>query len=201
MKETERRKRFFQIALKLINEKGFKAMTMRDLAEALECDVSNIYNYVPSKMALLDQLLFEISHKFHEGMADIEGSAYPPIEKIKAIIAMHVRLTVENPYQVALLTSEWRNLKKTKKKKKKNETDRVKEFLEFRASYEKKLESIIQAGIKSGDIPDSNSTFLTKSVLSSVRWLYNWYTPDNQQVNPVELERLMTNFVLKGLSK
>ena len=32
MKETERRKRFFQIALQLINKKGYKAMTMRELA-------------------------------------------------------------------------------------------------------------------------------------------------------------------------
>jgi len=28
MKETERRKRFFQVALQLIHEKGFKAMTI-----------------------------------------------------------------------------------------------------------------------------------------------------------------------------
>jgi len=69
MKETERRKRFFLIALQLINKKGYKAMTMRELATALDCDVSNIYNYIKSKHALLEQLLFEISNKFHHGIS------------------------------------------------------------------------------------------------------------------------------------
>lgn len=193
MKETDRRKRFFQTALKLINEKGFKAMTMRVLADELACDVSNIYNYVDSKRALLDQLLFEISGKFHDGMADIESSAYSPIEKIKAVIGMHVRLTVENPYQVTLLISEWRNLKK-------GEPDREKEFLEFRSTYEKKFQSIIQEGIDTGEISEANTEFLTRSILSSIRWMYSWYTPDNP-INPVELERLMTNFVLNGIQK
>ena len=83
MKETERRKRFFRVALGLINRKGFKAMTMRMLAAELECDVSNIYNYVKSKHDILEQLLFEISGKFHEGIANITASNISPLDKLK----------------------------------------------------------------------------------------------------------------------
>lgn len=191
MKETLRRKRFFDTALRLINEKGFKAMTMRLLADELQCDVSNIYNYVKSKHALLEQLLFEISNKFHEGMTAIESSSYGPLEKIKSVIAMHVRITTEHPYQVALLTSEWRNLN----------TEKEKEFLAFRQTYEKKLQSIINAGITSGDFSDTNEEFLVNSILSAIRWLYSWYSPDENELNPIEIERLMTNFILKGIMK
>lgn len=191
MKETERRKRFFTTALELINEKGYKAMTMRELANKLDCDVSNIYNYVKSKHALLEQLLFEISNKFHEGMESINSSAYSPIEKLKAVIALHVRLTVAHPYQVVLLVNEWRHLKE----------DRQKAFIEFRDTYEQRLASIIQEGIEEGVLQSDNLEFTTNCILSSIRWLYTWYSPKDTSTNPVELERMMTHFVLNGISK
>ncbi len=195
MKETDRRKRFFNTALQLIHEKGFKAMTMRVLADKLECDVSNIYNYVKSKHALLEQLLFEISNKFHEGIAIIETTENTPIEKLKAVIALHVRLTVEHPYQVTLLVNEWRNLRSDDKHPK------LQEFITFRNTYEQKLTAIIATGIEQGELSGENLEFTTNCILSSIRWLYSWYNPNNSAINPAELERLMINFVLNGVRK
>ena len=194
MKETEKRKRFFQIALKLIQQKGFKAMTMRKLAEAMNCDVSNIYNYVKSKDEILEQLLFEISTKFHDGMTNIESSNDTPSKKLKAVIALHIRLTIAHPNQVALLVNEWRNLRSTKGHTK------LQDFIEFRTNYEQKLKAIVANGIQAGQFSGDNIEFTTNCILSSIRWLYSWYTPEKPAVNPVELEQLMTGFILNGVA-
>ena len=53
-----KRQRFLDEALKLIHEKGFKGMTMRNIAEKLNCDVANVYNYIENKQALLEERLF-----------------------------------------------------------------------------------------------------------------------------------------------
>lgn len=195
MKETSRKKRFFQTALQLIHEKGFKAMTMRNLAEKLDCDVSNIYNYVQSKHALLAQLLFEISQKFHKGIASIEATNDSPRKKLEEIIALHVQLTVEHPYQVTLLVEEWRNLKSKKEK----EQIKFEEFITFRNNYEQKLTTIIADGIEQGELRGENLVFTTNCVLSSIRWLYSWYSPTTTDLNQVELEQLMTNFIMNGV--
>ena len=42
-----------QNALKLFSEKGFSAVSMRDLAEAVGISVSTIYHYYESKQALI----------------------------------------------------------------------------------------------------------------------------------------------------
>ena len=189
MKETEKRKRFFRVALKLINEKGFKAMSMRLLAKELECDVSNIYNYVKSKHDILEQLLFDISNKFHEGMTTIESSNDNPLDKLNAVIVLHVRLTVENPYQVVLLVNEWRHLKLEKQE----------EFVTFRNTYEEKLQSIIGQGMDQGVLKKGNIEFTMNCILSSIRWLYSWYSPINTNLNQLELEQLMTNFIMNGV--
>ena len=62
MKQTStKREHFFNEALKLIHEKGFKATTMRDIAQRMNFDASNSYNYVKSKQEILESFLFKTS--------------------------------------------------------------------------------------------------------------------------------------------
>jgi len=42
---------------------------------------------------------------------------------------------------------------------------------------------------------------ITHAVLSSVRWIYYWYTDHSEEVNPVELEKQLTEFVLGGVER
>lgn len=160
MKETDRRKEFYKIALKIIKEKGFKAMTMRDIATEMECDVSNIYNFVKSKEAILDHLLFEISDKFHVGMTAIESSNYSALDKLKAVVSLHIRLTFENPNQVLLLTNEWKLLK----------PDAQKRFLDFRNDYENRLKNILKEGRNQNIFRIEDIDFTTNCILSAIRW-------------------------------
>jgi len=91
-------------------------MTMRELADKLQCDKSNIYNYIKSKQDLLDMLLFEIADKFHKGISEIESSSYSALDKLKAIIRLHVTMTFENPYKMNIHATEWRFLDEARKK-------------------------------------------------------------------------------------
>lgn len=186
MEVNDKRRAFYNIALSLIKKKGFKAMTMRDLATEMQCDVANIYNYTKSKDTLLENLLFEISEKFHSGISAIETSGFSAIEKLKAIISLHIRLTVEYPNQVLLLVNEWRNLKE----------DSLKKFINFRNTYEKSLATILEQGVHNKEFDIENIEFTTNCVLSSLRWLYGW---NHDNFNHVELERMMRAFIFGGL--
>lgn len=183
------REQFIAESLRLFQEKGFKATTMRDIAMRLNIEAPTIYNYVPSKQALLDRLVFEIANKFLEGMQFINQSSYNPIEKLKALINLNVRLTSEYPYQVALLVSNWKHLA----------PDRMTAFLENRGAYESAFRGIVEAGIREGHFRDMDAEIATFSILSSIRWLFNWYIQQKVQVNPIELEKQLTEFILKGI--
>ena len=183
------REQFLEESLKLFQEKGFKATTMRDIATRLNIEAPTIYNYIPSKQALLDMLVFEIANKFLEGMQFIEQSSYNPGEKLKALINLNVRLTSEYPYQVALLVSNWKHLA----------PDRMTAFLENRGAYERAFQSIVEAGIQEGLFRNMNVEIATFSILSSIRWLFNWYIQQKEVVNPIELEKQLTEFIFKGI--
>lgn len=186
---SPRKKHFLDESLKMIHEKGYKATTMRDLADRMGFEVSNIYNFIDSKEALLETYLFQISEDFHSGIDHILESSYSPAEKLKALISLNINLTSTKPYQVGLLVNEWRNLQEPKLSK----------FVNRRSEYEGKVREIIQDGMDDGSFRPFDIDIITHSILSSVRWIYYWYTDHSEEVNPIELEKQLTEFVFGGI--
>lgn len=186
-----RRKRFFDTALKIIYEKGFKATTMRNIAEQLQCDVSNIYNYVKSKQQILENYLFLISAEFHEGIDAVLQVDISARKKLRKAVSMHVKLAIDKPYIVALLADEWRNLKGGK----------LEQFIAERKSYENKLNSIIEEGIANGEFITPNSQVTTYLVLSAVRWLHAIPPTLKQTVSSSDLEKQVLDFIFLGLDQ
>ncbi|MCB0669320.1 MAG: TetR family transcriptional regulator [Saprospiraceae bacterium] len=186
---TDRHQLFEEKALGLILEKGFRGMTMRDLAASMDCDVANIYNYIPSKQAFLHDQLFGMSTRFHQGIDEIVKSGLPSSEQIKALIQLYVRLTVEFPKQVALLSNEWRHLEASDRSM----------FLDERMRYEKKVKTMLSTGMRKGEIRQMNAQVATHLVLSALRWLF-MHIDSNPVKNRIRLEREIMSFVLTGLA-
>ena len=191
MKVSKRKQRFLQESLKLIHEKGFNATSMRDIAEHMQFEVANIYNYIDSKQSLLETFLFGISNEFHQGVLNIIEANLTPKEKLKALVNLHIRLTASKPYEVALLVNEWRHLQEP----------RLSEFIKEREAYEGYVRQIIKAGMDKGVVRKMDLDIANHVVLSSVRWLYSWYTSHPQPIAPAKLEQQITAFIWRGLAQ
>ena len=187
--KANKKERFFEVSLQLIHEKGFKATTMRNIADALDFKVANVYNYIDNKQSLLEIFLFDISAEFHHRIDHIIASSYTPKEKLRALISYHVQLPAEKPYHIGLLVNEWRNLK----------GEKLEQFLAERNAYEQKVQSIIKEGIDAGELRKMNLEVATFSILSSVRWLFSWYTSSETTINPIELEKQLVDFIFEGI--
>ncbi len=181
---------FQKKALQLIHQKGFKAMTMRDLATEMSCDIKNLYNYTKSKNALLENLLQEISEAFHQGMDKVLNANLTPTQQIEELIRLHVTLSFEKPLNVGLLSNESRNLSEPYLGK----------FNKQRQAYEDKVESIISAGIKNGEFRKLQTAIVTQSILGSLRWLYNYYY-QNDKLNPFDTIEELKKMILPGLQR
>jgi len=191
MDKNPKRERFITVATELLSEKGYKATTMRELAQRLDCDKSNIYNYTKSKQELLDQLLFGIADKFHQGLSDIENSSYSAVEKLKEVIRLHIRMTFDNPHKMNIHVNEWRFL----------EDERLAIFIKLRKIYEQKISRIVEDGIKEKSFKSGDVEFIRNCILSSIRWLYTWNISDKENLNPIEVEKNISEFILDGIRK
>ena len=191
MKNTTKKELFFKKTLKLISEKGFKATTMRDIAHELNFEVANVYNYIDSKEALLEGYIFGTLDEFLIYLDNIVDSSYSPVEKLKFVISKHAQYAIAKPYEIALFVYEWRNLKEPK----------LTEFKDKRSTYISKVNSIIEDGINQGSLRPMDSEFATFMFFSSMRWLFSMITNEEKKINPIEIEKQLTDFIFKGIGK
>ena len=178
---------FFNTALKLIAKKGFKATTMRDLAKVMDCDVSNLYNYIDSKQSFLETVLFDMNDLFQNQIDQIIESDYDAISQLKLVIRFYVELSIDRPLELSLLANEWRNL----------EGSKLTDFTIQRKLFESKVKNILEEGIKDKSISLIDSTLATHLFLSSLRLLFN---NSDTKLSKIELERQINMYIFKGLN-
>lgn len=190
MAKSVKKDLFFKETLKLIHEKGFRATTMRDIAERMNFEVANIYNYIDSKDALLENYVIGITKEFQTYMDNIIDSTFSPKDKLRMVISKHIQFTFEKPYQLALMANEWRNLKEPA----------LSEYVAKRSDYISKIASILEDGVEKGEFRPMNIEIATNSIVSSLRWSYNKYVDNsNTSINPIELEKQFMDFIFNGV--
>lgn len=188
--ERNRRQIILDEAAELFRERGYRATSMRDLAEKVGIEAASLYNHISSKQQLLCELLMQIAELFTEGMQKIDSLAISPTDKLNKLISLHVRLTVEHTKPIGLLTGEWIHLE-----------DPVQgEFLKLRKNYENRFVAILKAGMDKNEIVSVDPHIAMFSILSTLHGLQSWYRR-NRDMTFQELEEAMQQCLLKGLKK
>jgi AcrR family transcriptional regulator len=80
----ERRERILAAAREVIGQRGYEALTMRDLARASRVTVPTIYNLVGSKEQVLIAAVEEQTARFEAGLA--RGAELSPLERVIAVV-------------------------------------------------------------------------------------------------------------------
>tara|TARA_R110001632_G_scaffold62438_6_gene149965 strand:- start:6115 stop:6687 length:573 start_codon:yes stop_codon:yes gene_type:complete len=187
MLKQSRKEQIIKIAAKLFKEKGYSAVTMRDIAKALDIKAASLYNHITSKQDILKYVIISLAEEFTGGMNIIYSSSESSIDKLNRIISLHVDIAYRNPFQMSSLNNDWMHLEKD-----------VPYYLELRDSYEDNFRSIIKSGIASGQLANANSEVVLFSILSTLRNLYLWI-PKKEDVNPEELSNNLSQVLINGI--
>ncbi|BDS11710.1 TetR/AcrR family transcriptional regulator [Aureispira anguillae] len=191
--KKRKKEAIYEAAARLFREKGYKAASMRDLAERVDLKVSSLYSHIGSKEELLQKICFDNAHLFINGMDVIERMEGSTIDKIKAIIALHVDIAITNPTSVTVFNDEWKHLTND------NYESNLNQFLKLRKDYESRFQQIIIHGIKNKELKDIDSNVALYTILTSVRWLHYWYKP-SRKVSPDLLKTQIATLLLEGLA-
>jgi AcrR family transcriptional regulator len=103
LKQETRKEEIVRVAAKLFKEKGYSAVTMRDLAKAMGIKAASLYNHIKSKQDILRAIVISLAEEFTAEMKLIESSNISCIDKLNSIIELHVRISSQNSYGMACL--------------------------------------------------------------------------------------------------
>jgi len=189
LKPETRKDEIIKTAAKLFKEKGYSAVTMRDLAKAMGIKAASLYNHINSKQDILKDIIISLAEEFTEGMKAIKSSQGTSIEKLKAIVKLHVDITSRNTYGMASLNNDWMHLE-----------EKLEYYLQLRSNYENEFRDILIEGINQCEIVDSNVDVTLFSMLSTLRSLYLWI-PQKDDLNPERLAQNLSDVLIDGINK
>ena len=187
MKQMNRKEEIVRKAAYLFKNKGYSAVTMRDIANEMGIKAASLYNHISSKQEILNKVILSIALDFTDGMNLITSSGFSNVKKLEEVIALHVKITMDNPNGMACLNSDWMHLEET-----------LDQYLKLRNDYEQSFREILDEGALKQEIKDVNTEVMLFSILSTLRSLYLWI-PKKGDVNPKELASDLSKVLLKGI--
>ncbi|UPL47683.1 TetR/AcrR family transcriptional regulator [Hymenobacter sublimis] len=189
-RKTNKRQLILEEAAKLFKQKGFGGTSMRDLAGEVGIEAASMYNHIKSKDEILELICFRVSSTYISQLAEIEATQAPYVEKIKALICLHIRLMIEDGAAVSVANHDWKYLPEPA----------LKAFKDARKQYEKGFAALIEQGIAAGEFQPVNVSVALFTILSAVRWVELWYRP-GRELSAEELEANIVTMLLTGLER
>ncbi len=187
MKIETRKEEIIKVAAALFKEKGYSAVTMRDIATDMGMKAASLYNHISSKQHILKEIIIKIAEEFTSGLAIIKKSEATSLEKMRAMVALHIKITSSNTDGMASLNNDWMHLE-----------EKLDYYLELRSNYENDIRTIIKNGIAKGEIKDVSVDAMLFSILSTLRSLYLWI-PQKEHLNPEKLTQDLSKVLISGI--
>lgn len=189
MKSETRKGEIIKTAALLFKEKGFSAVTMRDIASAMGIKAASLYNHINSKQDILIDIIISLAEDFTKGLTMIKSSNATSIDKLKHIVELHIKITSQNTNEMATLNNDWMHLE-----------DQLEYYLELRHNYENNFRNIIKKGISNKEIIDIQPDIILFSILSTLRSLYIWI-PKKEDLYVEDLSENLSRILISGINK
>ncbi|WP_310618521.1 TetR/AcrR family transcriptional regulator [Flexibacterium corallicola] len=174
-------------AKRLIVRYGFEAMTLRQLAGEVGLQVGSIYRYMESKEALLAELMNTHMDQLITAWQALPEKGEGPEEQLKAFVAFHIAYHVERREDVLIANMELRALSE----------DMREQVVRKRRAYERNLEEILSAGMRSGTFSKADVEVSTFAILAMLTGVCIWYQ-EGGRLSVDEIIKVHTGLVLNG---
>ena len=188
--KVNKRQLILEEAAKLFKARGFSGTSMRELGAQVGMEAASMYNHIHSKDEILEHICFHVSNTYISQLGEIEQTQASYVEKIRALIQLHIRLMIEDGAAVSVANNDWKHLT----------GEKLTAFQAARKNYEKGFAALIEQGIAAGELQPVNVSVALFTVLSAVRWVELWYRP-GRGISAEELEQNIMTILLNGLAK
>jgi len=187
---TSRREVIIEKAATLFKEKGFKAASMRELADIVGVEAASLYNHIKSKNELLNIICFDVANRYMQMISDIEAEKISSLEKIEKLLRFHITGMVKHFDEVYVSDREWKHL----------EEPYLANLQTQRRTYRRRIAAIIEDGIKKKEIKKIDAPTAVLIMLHAVSGIESWHR-SKEKINGKELEENMVSILVSGLRK
>ena len=177
-----------EIALHLFAERGYAAVSMRQIASKVGLQVGALYNYFPDKQTILSELL--IHHM--ENLLQTWHSQKLPEKSDKLLeffVDFHIDYHLNRPEEVFIAYMELRNLN----------PDNFKKIEKLRNKYELILSKILSDGVHKNLFTCEETKISSLAIIGMLKEVNTWYKKDGR-ISVPEIKNIYQQIVLKAVT-
>lgn len=189
-KTIKRKDQITQIAQHKFREKGYRAVSMRELADHVGIEAASFYNHFDSKESILKEICFRMADEFFKGIEVVINQEKLADKMLERAIKSHIQVITANTDASAVFFHDWRYLSEPF----------LTEFKALRRNYENIFRKIIKEGMNNGTFDKLDETFTVLTIFSSLNWVYEWYDPQGK-FTPGQIAEHLSKLILDGMRK
>lgn len=155
--------RIRQAALRLFAERGYAAVSMRQIAGEVGLQAGALYNYTADKQSLLLELME--SHMGDLLDARARETETEPLAALEGFVRFHIRFHIARPEEVFIAYMELRSL----------DAENFAKIEALRRTYEDELEGILRRGAQAGVFEVEDAKVATLAVIAMLTGVNTWY--------------------------
>jgi AcrR family transcriptional regulator len=152
-------------AAALFADRGYRAVTMDDVAESLGYTKSVIYYYFKNKNEILWQIYCRSFEVYSAAVEAVRGVAESPAAAMRAMVQEHAKCVMRNKHYTAIYNREESEL----------DPQQRKQLNKLRRNYDEMFEAVYKAGVAQGQFKDIPPHVAVSGILGMCNWLHAWY--------------------------
>ena len=177
-----------EIALHLFAERGYAAVSMRQIASKVGLQAGALYNYFPDKQTILADLL--INHM--ENLLKTWHQQKLPQKSYKLLeffVDFHIEYHLNRPEEVFIAYMELRNLNPYNFQK----------IEKLRNKYERILSEILTVGVNKNLFSCENTKVTSLAIIGMLKEVHTWYKKGGK-ISVPEMKSIYREIVLKAVT-
>lgn len=189
---TDKKKRLLALARNLFWQKGYNAVSMKDLAHAYGCQPANLYNFFDTKESILFEVLLEEMEQIIRPIAHLEREDDGnPVAQLREIIMSHLKVTLSHRrsakslFDVALDSLSPANRKV---------------IVTMRDTYDRIMRTVLERGQKEGMFLPHDQKLVGFMIASMITRTRMWFHP-KKGVTIEGLADFIFRFAMSGIQK
>jgi TetR/AcrR family transcriptional regulator, cholesterol catabolism regulator len=183
-----RRRQIEDVASTLFSSRGYAATSMRDIARMLDLQGGSLYSHIPSKEAVLAAIVEQAAEDFHAAVRPLAERPGPAAERLREMVAAHVRVVTGGRDRAKVFLFEWTFLGE----------ERRAAVARSRSAYQGYFERVVAEGVAAGEFDSPDPGLSAVFILSAMNAMAYWYRPDGA-LGPEALAGHYADLFLHGL--
>jgi AcrR family transcriptional regulator len=183
-----KREAVLRTAVELFNDRGFRATSLDDVADALNVTKPTIYNYFSSK----DEILFECVRRgvesIREAAAAVEMQGGSGMERLQAHMSSYA-IVMTRDFGMCVTRTADHEL---------SQASRIR-FRALKRQTDATIRGVVEDGMRDGSIAPGDPLLVTFTLAGALNWIARWYDPKGP-LSPEEIADGCVATLVNGLA-